>query len=254
MELVYPYGSSGSLRDVKIIFNFKQVRNLMTCILLSNRAKDCMRHLFILLVAHVCLSFGIVSAQENYYEKIFTTENGLPHDNILALTSDKTGFLWIGTWDGLSRYDGYEFRNYFHDPLDSTSIPFFTVRNICVDRHNNVWVFPLTNLLAKYDRASDNFINYSSGTDTVLERTGVTNIATDFEGNLVVTGNSGIAVYDSITAGFCEVRITDQQNRPVEIYGSYNISFDNLGNIWINTDKSHLKGIYNFGERSIVYR
>ena len=57
-------------------------------------------------------------AQENYYIKTFTTENGLSYNAIRSITQDKTGFLWIATWDGLSRYDGYEFKNYYHRPND----------------------------------------------------------------------------------------------------------------------------------------
>jgi ligand-binding sensor domain-containing protein len=50
---------------------------------------------------------------ESYSVKKFTTENGLSHDYVHWITQDKTGFLWIATWDGLNRFDGYELRNCF---------------------------------------------------------------------------------------------------------------------------------------------
>jgi ligand-binding sensor domain-containing protein len=71
--------------------------------------------------------FRITSGQK-YTIKTFTTENGLAHNNVRVLALDSTGFIWIGTWDGLSRYDGYEFKNYFHIPGDSTSIPYFSIK------------------------------------------------------------------------------------------------------------------------------
>lgn len=53
----------------------------------------------------------------------YTTSDGLPNNHIERIAQDRNGFLWIATWDGLSRFDGYEFRNYYHLPTDSTSLP-----------------------------------------------------------------------------------------------------------------------------------
>ncbi len=43
-----------------------------------------------------------------------TTDDGLPTNQILALCKDNKGFLWIGTSNGLIRYDGYNFKEYTH--------------------------------------------------------------------------------------------------------------------------------------------
>lgn len=43
------------------------------------------------------------NSSQNYTIKTYTTENGLAHNNVRAIAQDSTGFLWIGTWDGLSR-------------------------------------------------------------------------------------------------------------------------------------------------------
>lgn len=98
---------------------------------------------------------------ENYVVRTYTTENGLVNNNVRSIARDGYGFLWISTWDGLSRYDGKEFRNYHHDPDDSTSLPYFELRKVTVDPNNNVWIE--SQYLSKYDRANDNFINYSLG-------------------------------------------------------------------------------------------
>jgi len=95
---------------------------------------------------------------ENYVVKNYTTENGLANNNVRAIVQDKFGFLWIATWDGLSRFDGKEFRNYHHDPDDSTSLPYFEVFEITIDNNNNLWI--INQFLSKYDRANDNFITY----------------------------------------------------------------------------------------------
>lgn len=91
----------------------------------------------------------------------FETSTGLPHNHVKAIAQDQNGFIWIGTWDGLSRYDGHEFRNYYHKPNDSTSIPYFTIDRVLVDRHNDIWVSGYPYATAQYNRAADNFIRLS---------------------------------------------------------------------------------------------
>ncbi len=49
----------------------------------------------------------------------FERLDGLSHNTVLSMVQDQQGFLWIGTVDGLNRYDGYDFVVYRHDPTDS---------------------------------------------------------------------------------------------------------------------------------------
>nr|WP_320119465.1 two-component regulator propeller domain-containing protein [uncultured Marinifilum sp.] len=57
------------------------------------------------------LQIGILSAKEFIFEKI-TTQQGLSQNDVNCIFQDHNGFLWIGTNDGLNRYDGYTFRTY----------------------------------------------------------------------------------------------------------------------------------------------
>src|SRR5687768_13659463 len=42
----------------------------------------------------------------------FRTRDGLPHNTVLSLHQDRLGYLWIGTYNGVCRYDGFEFRTF----------------------------------------------------------------------------------------------------------------------------------------------
>jgi len=60
----------------------------------------------------------------------FTTQNGLSNNSISSLVKDEDGFLWIGTHEGLNRYDGTEFTNILSNPVNN--LPSNTIGKICL--------------------------------------------------------------------------------------------------------------------------
>lgn len=66
-------------------------------------------------------------------------EDGLPSSVTYQTTQDHAGFIWIGTQDGLARYDGVEFRVYRHDPGDPASVSSNDISALLVDREGRLW-------------------------------------------------------------------------------------------------------------------
>jgi ligand-binding sensor domain-containing protein len=69
-----------------------------------------------------------------------TSKDGLAHNWILELYQDRRGFLWIGTSDGLHRYDGYDLKVYRGDPDDPATLADNQVRALLEDGHGDLWV------------------------------------------------------------------------------------------------------------------
>lgn len=61
---------------------------------------------------------------QNPLSKTFTTENGLPSNDIYQLLSDRNGYLWIATDGGLCRYDGYNFKTYYNEDQVGKAVSF----------------------------------------------------------------------------------------------------------------------------------
>ena len=61
-------------------------------------------------------------ADEHYYFKNLSIQDGLSQTTVNAIIQDKKGFMWFGTKGGLNRYDGMLFRNFKHDMTDNHSI------------------------------------------------------------------------------------------------------------------------------------
>jgi len=85
---------------------------------------------------------SLVQAQyKSLYFKHLTSKSGLPHDYLFySILQDSRGFMWFGSENGLHRYDGYEFTNFYHDTDDSTSISGNAVFYIMEDFDKNLWV------------------------------------------------------------------------------------------------------------------
>jgi serine phosphatase RsbU (regulator of sigma subunit)/ligand-binding sensor domain-containing protein len=79
---------------------------------------------FRLLSVFTVLLIPVSGLSQQYEFRSFDTGNGLPQPYIYSLTQDSAGHLWIGTGEGLSKFDGFDFRVY--NTLDSLSDTFIT--------------------------------------------------------------------------------------------------------------------------------
>src|SRR5687768_1620636 len=99
----------------------------------------------------------------------FTTENGLSSNVVYCILQDKKGWLWIGTNDGLSRYDGYSFKTYRSDPGDSSSLPANSVNALCEDQDGNLWI-GTSKGVCKFNIGKNNFIKIPLLTEFMISQ------------------------------------------------------------------------------------
>lgn len=91
-----------------------------------------------------------------------TVEQGLSNNWIRCIIQDKLGFLWIGTYDGLCRYDGYKFTIFRNDPDDTTSLSSNWITGLYEDSSGDLWISTMGGGLNKFDRAKEQFIPISA--------------------------------------------------------------------------------------------
>ncbi len=103
----------------------------------------------------------IPSSAANFRFHHLTSENGLPHQQAEALLQDEKGYIWIGTRNGLSRYDGYTFENYFHDESNPNSLCNNFVKKLFVDHKNRIWVCTVDGV-CRYRPATNDFKRYDN--------------------------------------------------------------------------------------------
>lgn len=93
----------------------------------------------IVVILSTCISLNVFSTI-NDQVKYLGIEHGLSNNYVTHIYQDRMGFMWFGTFDGLNRYDGYEFKIYRHRPGQKTSLPDNRITGIIEDTTGRTWV------------------------------------------------------------------------------------------------------------------
>ena len=88
----------------------------------------------------ILLITGSVCHAQPFALKYLSIKDGLSQASVTCFEQDSEGFIWVGTRDGLNRFDGYTFKVYKQDLNDSTSLVGNYVRTIFLDRAGRVIV------------------------------------------------------------------------------------------------------------------
>ncbi len=194
-------------------------------------------------------------AQSTFSKTTFNSKNGLPYNFVQHITQDSTGFLWISTWDGLSRYDGHEFRNYYHKPNDPTTFPFFIVEKTFVDKQNTVWVICPKRALTIYNRQKDDFEPFKPDGENIF---GSSDLISG-KGNdiwMINEEKNNIYRYNSQSKEMETFPIfdTNDQRCDLSIFQP-KLIYDNTGNIWVVCIMNELNEFYktSFAEKGKVH-
>lgn len=89
----------------------------------------------------------------------YSTDNGLSSNTVSHITQDDLGYIWISTWNGFSRFDGFHFVNYQTGPQSGIPLLHNRVIDISVDMQQNVWLRMYDGRIFVLDRHTDKIVN-----------------------------------------------------------------------------------------------
>jgi ligand-binding sensor domain-containing protein/CheY-like chemotaxis protein/AraC-like DNA-binding protein len=130
---------------------------------------------------------------QNYNVYGISLDQGLPTNDIQCLYHDSYGFLWVGTYEGVFRWDGYTFKRYRHHEKDSSSINHNIVYTVFEDSEINLWIGTIEGLNL-YNRSNDNFIRCNIGEPG--QKIPVNAIREDSKHQLWLGTSNGLCRYD----------------------------------------------------------
>jgi signal transduction histidine kinase/ligand-binding sensor domain-containing protein/DNA-binding response OmpR family regulator len=111
------------------------------------------------------------------------TERGLVHPRVNTMVIDKNGFLWIGTYMGLNRFDGRQFIAFRHNPLNNHSLSDDYIRSLFIDRNNTLWAGTDNGVLNRYNPSDRTFTRYEMPLGSE-NRKSIRTITEDHSGNI----------------------------------------------------------------------
>jgi ligand-binding sensor domain-containing protein len=188
--------------------------------------------IWIVLACILFLHHRALSQRHNIKFDHIGTDEGLSHGSVLSLFQDSRGFLWIGTREGLNKYDGYQFTSYNKTDDIIYDVNANTITDLAEDADGNIWMTTQKGNLRMLDIKHDRIIDYI---DTTFYKT-FTSIEIDGEGNIWIgTEGKGLAQFDRKTKRFTYYS-SDEAN-PSSISNNYihTLLEDSDGNLWIGT-------------------
>ena len=114
---------------------------------------------YLIIAFFFLLSFLVYSQNSDFAFEHFSVEQGLSSANVGAIYQDSTGYLWLGTYNGIDRYDGYGFTSYKY-PGDSVILRNEFPGSICEDDEGSIWIASHSGGLEKLNPVTGTFKNY----------------------------------------------------------------------------------------------
>mgnify|MGYP002640654645 CR=1 FL=1 len=172
----------------------------------------------------------------------YSAENGLPGMSMTAVMQDSKGFIWIGSSEGLFRYDGYNFKGYSNIPGDSTSLSQNAIWEIVEDHSGILWIGTEEGGLNAFNPATEVFTRYTHDPNdsTSLSDGYIMTIVEDNDHTIWVgTTKGGLSRLNRKTGKFD--RFINNPNDSTSISGNYigAIYEDMNKNFWIGTRGGH---------------
>ena len=186
----------------------------------------------IFLFLFICIFSNNVYAKKNYninFQSI-TIDDGLSQSLAEYIYQDSFGYIWIGTNDGLNRYNGNEFKVYKNIRNDENSISNNMISSLVEDNDKNLWI-GTDGGLNKMNLITGDITRYLvSEEDKLYSNTVVDELLFDSKGRLWVCTINGLNLYDSENDKFIKVATDYLENKGLQA-----IEEDHEGNIWVST-------------------
>jgi ligand-binding sensor domain-containing protein/signal transduction histidine kinase/DNA-binding response OmpR family regulator len=162
--------------------------------------------------------------------KHYTINEGLSQNTVYCLLEDKDGLIWMGTEDGLNKFDGYDFTQYKHDFRYSNSVSHNQINTLYEDREGRIWV-GTSDGLNIFDKKTEKFTRLKTiQNPSITSNDFITSVYQDRKGNIWVTSLDGLKLYNPATKTFSVYNDTTKKRTD-------RIMEDAQGILWVSINR-----------------
>jgi ligand-binding sensor domain-containing protein/signal transduction histidine kinase len=164
-----------------------------------------------------------------------STEHGLSQSRVDHMLQDRRGFIWIGTYNGLNRYDGYRFKTYKPDPDDPNRLDGLFVSALFEDRSGALWI-GTDQGLNRFDPATERFAHFRADPDNPHDLSGFPeHITQDRDGMLWLATHNGLDRLDPSSRRFTHYRNDPDDSQSLSSNDVRFVLEDRQGTLWVAT-------------------
>lgn len=199
----------------------------------------------------ITLHTSIYSQISSYSFKHLTNEDGLSSSNVNCLLRDSYGYLWIGTENGLNKYDGYTFTIYKNSNNKNSIFDNYCFE-LFEDKEKNIWLASRFGI-CRYNRITDDFERFPFANESFIniDIEGNT-IFQDEKGDLLVGTSKGVYSLNIAKKQFTFKKYIDKNGKYLSIYTTKKIISDRHKNIWIAADNDDIGGVYKIKNDTVI--
>ncbi len=164
--------------------------------------------------------------------------NGLPSNTVTSIAKDDLGFVWIGTSDGLCRYEGKKFVKIYraNDPKIEGGLENSSIRALFLDSKKNLWIGTRLGGLTRFHQPSDTWKTFKNqqGNPQSISNDEILTITEDKRGRIWIGTEDGLNIYHPEDETFTSFKFNSNKNS-INGKAILTIHEDKQGLIWIGT-------------------
>jgi signal transduction histidine kinase/ligand-binding sensor domain-containing protein/CheY-like chemotaxis protein/HPt (histidine-containing phosphotransfer) domain-containing protein len=179
-----------------------------------------------------------------------TTADGLPQGTVYATLQDSQGFVWLGTEDGLVRFDGREMVRYAYSPSARGGLPGNFIGQIAEDAHHDLWIAIKDAGIARWNRGSDTFTVYRHDPANAgsLASDAANTVLVDARGRVWIgMRDAGLDLLDPASGRIQHLRHDANGSASLSSDRIYSLALDRSGTVWIGTEAGLDRALPNGG-------
>ncbi|SDF45493.1 ligand-binding sensor domain-containing protein [Cellulophaga baltica] len=198
---------------------------------------------FFAIVFFVLMALKLNAQSKNQFLEKVGIENGLSSNYPTCVIEDSRGFIWIGSNNGLNRYDGYQSKIFKYDPNDSNTISENWITSLLEDKEGNIWIGTEGGGLNHYNTTTDVITRFThkKNDSTSISSNVVHRIYEDSQSRLWLGTKNGLNLLDRDKLSFQHwIQPNECQHCEFSLKA---ITEDEKGNLWIGDE---FQGLYYF--------
>lgn len=170
----------------------------------------------------------------NYALRSYTIHDGLPSGNITVALKGKNGYMWIGTDNGLCKFDGYSFKSLVNIPGNPNSISSNFINTLAEDKSGKIWVGTMDglNVLDPNTEKFERFYHNERSKNSISNNK-IFSILADKDGTIWIGTDDGFNQYIAATRSFIAYKPNPANRFSIKGKSVNAIIEDNKKNLWL---------------------